>query len=341
MELEEHLSYLENVRDWQSLVEELEKGIASSAQNADKAQFHLQARPRPRDEVSRGGQGPQALPGRLQAEPSARSRAWRRPGASTGGSASSTWSRSSSSWSSRRAPTAAHARARCSSSLVTSFAIRASGRRRRRPMRVRLGAAAARTQRRAPASRTFRSRPRRGRTAWRSFRARRTRRRTWRRRRARFCVRRGVARRFAPDEAEADAGSRIRGRPGNKQTAALYEGLLAEQGRFDVDRAGAAQGPPASQEPRVRGAMALVFGTRWVLRHQNIDIGARFLEEALKLDPQNEGAFFFLREAYGKKGGDWGRVLISPKKPRPAWRTATARSCSPRPARSRGGSSET
>src|SRR5580698_8423541 len=41
MELEERLSYLENVRDWQSFVEELEKGIASSAQNADKAQFHL------------------------------------------------------------------------------------------------------------------------------------------------------------------------------------------------------------------------------------------------------------------------------------------------------------
>src|SRR5258708_19434755 len=42
MELEERLSYLENVRDWQSLVEELEKGIASSsAGNAAKAQFHL------------------------------------------------------------------------------------------------------------------------------------------------------------------------------------------------------------------------------------------------------------------------------------------------------------
>src|SRR5262245_7201353 len=41
MELEERLSYLENVRDWQSLVEELEKGIASGAANAAKAQFHL------------------------------------------------------------------------------------------------------------------------------------------------------------------------------------------------------------------------------------------------------------------------------------------------------------
>src|SRR5215469_2207455 len=41
MDLEERLSYLENVRDWPSLVEELEKGIASSTANAVKAQFHL------------------------------------------------------------------------------------------------------------------------------------------------------------------------------------------------------------------------------------------------------------------------------------------------------------
>src|ERR1700730_17260803 len=41
MELDERLSYLENVRDWSSLVEELEKGIASSSAGAAKAQFHL------------------------------------------------------------------------------------------------------------------------------------------------------------------------------------------------------------------------------------------------------------------------------------------------------------
>src|SRR5579871_5052513 len=41
MELEERLSYLETVRDWQTLVEELEKTLASSAANAEKAQFHL------------------------------------------------------------------------------------------------------------------------------------------------------------------------------------------------------------------------------------------------------------------------------------------------------------
>src|SRR5579862_9326709 len=41
MELDERLSYLENVRDWQGLAEELEKGIATQAANAVKAQFHL------------------------------------------------------------------------------------------------------------------------------------------------------------------------------------------------------------------------------------------------------------------------------------------------------------
>ena len=71
MELEERLSYLENVRDWQSLVEELEKGIASSAATADKAQFHLRLGRVLERKVSRGRQGAQALSGRLQAEPGA------------------------------------------------------------------------------------------------------------------------------------------------------------------------------------------------------------------------------------------------------------------------------
>jgi hypothetical protein len=42
MDLQERLSYLETVRDWQSMVEELEKGIAGGdASNASKAQYHL------------------------------------------------------------------------------------------------------------------------------------------------------------------------------------------------------------------------------------------------------------------------------------------------------------
>src|ERR1044071_1454746 len=41
MDLQERLKQLENVRDWQGLVEELEKGIQSSNPNEAKAGFHL------------------------------------------------------------------------------------------------------------------------------------------------------------------------------------------------------------------------------------------------------------------------------------------------------------
>src|SRR5580700_4751363 len=41
MDQEERLSYLENVRDWQGLVDELEKGISGGSGAASKAAFHL------------------------------------------------------------------------------------------------------------------------------------------------------------------------------------------------------------------------------------------------------------------------------------------------------------
>src|SRR3954447_10619006 len=41
MDLQERLKQLENVRDWQGLVEELEKGIQSANANEAKASFHL------------------------------------------------------------------------------------------------------------------------------------------------------------------------------------------------------------------------------------------------------------------------------------------------------------
>src|SRR6266850_5727309 len=41
MDLQERLTQLENVRDWQGLVEELEKGIQSANANEAKASFHL------------------------------------------------------------------------------------------------------------------------------------------------------------------------------------------------------------------------------------------------------------------------------------------------------------
>src|SRR5262249_46303278 len=118
-----------------------------------------------------------------------------------------------------------------------------------------------------------------------------------------------VARRFAPDEVEGMLARAYAFDASDRQVAALYEGILAENGRFDVLEQAQRTALQQTGDRRARARLALSFGTRWVLRHQNLDTGARFLEEALKLDPDNEGAFFFLREAYGKKGGDWDRVL--------------------------------
>ena len=70
MELEERLSYLENVRDWQSLVEELEKGIVSRRQTPQGASSISSWGACSRRSFSRG-EGAQALPRRVQAQPRA------------------------------------------------------------------------------------------------------------------------------------------------------------------------------------------------------------------------------------------------------------------------------
>src|SRR5262249_48386646 len=41
MDLQEHLTHFERNRDWQGLVEELEKGLSGETQNANKAALHL------------------------------------------------------------------------------------------------------------------------------------------------------------------------------------------------------------------------------------------------------------------------------------------------------------
>jgi tetratricopeptide (TPR) repeat protein len=118
-----------------------------------------------------------------------------------------------------------------------------------------------------------------------------------------------IAKRFAPDEFEGLLLRAYTADPQSKQVAALYEGILAEGARFEeLDRV--QQGALAQLGDRLaKGAAALAFGVRWVSRHQNADVGAKWLEEAVKLDAGNEGAFQYLRDLHGKKGGEWERVL--------------------------------
>lgn len=118
-----------------------------------------------------------------------------------------------------------------------------------------------------------------------------------------------IARRFSPDDVFDLLERAYVADSFSKQTSALYEGAVAELGK--LEQLALLQTKILRDEPEksVRARLAHAFGTRWVSRHQNVDTGAKFLEESIKLDPENEGAFHYLRDAYGRKGGDWDRVL--------------------------------
>jgi tetratricopeptide (TPR) repeat protein len=306
MELEERLSYLEHVQDWQGLAEELEKGIASAPAQADKARFHLKLG---RVLETKFLAGVKALkhfqdayklnPALVESLESARRIYWglgklnmvqkllelELKAAPEGARASALllelgdvlcdqgdWDKA----------TAAYAK-----SLGTSGG--------KNP-----GASAALEDAQLDAGRWQEHLAGLLRTASKDQSAAA---------KARAFLRASrIARRFAPEEAEAMLARAYLADAGDKQVAAIYEGVLAEQGRFDALEQTQRQ-ILEELDPASRAKASLVFGTRWILRHQNIEFGARFLEEALRLDPRSEGAFFFLRDAYGKKAGDWARVL--------------------------------
>src|SRR6185503_19732348 len=117
-----------------------------------------------------------------------------------------------------------------------------------------------------------------------------------------------VAKRFSPGDVEGLLARAYEADPGDKQAAAIFEQLLVEEDRTQAiaetqrrileARAGAA-----------RADAAFRFGVRWATRHQNQELGGQYLEEALEQDPGNEAAFAYLRDLWGAKQGDWDRVI--------------------------------
>jgi tetratricopeptide (TPR) repeat protein len=307
MELEERLSYLENVRDWPSLVEELEKGIASSSASASRAQFHLKLG---RVLETKFLAGVKALkhfqdayklnPALTESLEAARSVYWdlgklnmvqkllelELKAVANGPQAGALllelgdvlcdlgeWEKAAAVYA--RSLAASGGQSFEARGCLEDVQVQAA------TWQEHLGALLRSFTQHSDAAA-----------------------------KARLLLRAArVARRFAPDEVEPLLSRAYAAQPGDRQIAALYEGLLAEQGHLDALETAQRQLLQQTPDQRARAHLALVFGTRWVLRHQNLEIGARLLEEALKLDADNEGAFFFLREAYGKKGGDWDRVL--------------------------------
>ena len=307
MDLEERLSYLENVRDWQSLVEELEKGIGSPVPNGAKAQFHLKLG---RLLEAKFLAGVKALkhfqdayklnPALTESLESARNIYWdlgklnmvqkllelELKAAADGPRASALLVdlgdvlSDQGDWE-KAAATYARALGSSGGKNAEASACLADAQLDKGTWKSHL-AGLLESAENAPTD------AQRSRLLLRAAR---------------------VARRFSPAEAEGLLARAYIADATNKQVAALYEALLAEQGRLGTLEQTQTQILQQQQDRSGRGRLALIFGTRWGLRHQNVEIGARMLEEALRLNPDNEGAFFFLREVYGKKGGDWDRVL--------------------------------
>ncbi len=306
MEQEERLSYLETVRDWQQLVDELEKGISGASQNAQKAAFHLQLG---RVLEKKFLAGVKALkhfqdayklnPALLEALAEARAIYWElgklnmvqkllelELKAVQGPEASKLLVELGdvlSDLGDNDKATATYARALAASGGENKEASACL-----EDVQAESGSWEQQVAQLLRSANDMENGNAKGRLLLRAAR---------------------IARRFAPSETTSMLSRAYAANPMSRETAALYEGALTESGelaRLEKQQ----QGLLAETSDRAqRAKLALTFGTRWVSRHGNTDVGARFLEETLKLDPTQDGAFFFLREAYGKKGGDWNRVL--------------------------------
>ena len=118
-----------------------------------------------------------------------------------------------------------------------------------------------------------------------------------------------VARRFAPEAMEGMLAQAYASDPTDRAAAALYENLLVEAQRTSAILEQQRQVLASIADNAARGDAALRFGTRWVTRHQNLEAGVELLQEAFAADPSNEAAFTFLREIWGTKEGNWERVV--------------------------------
>jgi tetratricopeptide (TPR) repeat protein len=118
-----------------------------------------------------------------------------------------------------------------------------------------------------------------------------------------------VAKRVAPDDAEALLQEAYAADPTRDDAATLYEGLMVAQAREESilqTQRGLLQ---SITDPDRQAELALRFGSRWGYRHKKPQIAAQFVEETLRHQPDNEAAFAFLRDVYGTHLGDWSKVV--------------------------------
>jgi tetratricopeptide (TPR) repeat protein len=134
---------------------------------------------------------------------------------------------------------------------------------------------------------------------------------------------------FAPGDVQGVLEQAYVADPHNLRVAALLEGLLVEANSteriYELQRAIVESTAAAAD----RAAMLRVFGARWAIRHQNHEVAAGLLEQAARLDPDDDTALLYLRDVYGARMGDWRACsgcwtscwsARSRLRPRPRWR---------------------
>ncbi|MBI2894767.1 MAG: tetratricopeptide repeat protein [Deltaproteobacteria bacterium] len=96
--------------------------------------------------------------------------------------------------------------------------------------------------------------------------------------------------------------------PLNEESAHLFEEYLSEQNRLGELLALQLEMVGSVSDDRLRAEVCMRLGSRWVVRYGSPDQGAQFLERALELRPDLDGAFNYLRELYGSRG-EWARLV--------------------------------
>ncbi len=128
--------------------------------------------------------------------------------------------------------------------------------------------------------------------------------------RARLFVRAArVAKRFAAEAVEGILAQAYGADPSSREAVALYEGLLVETQRTAAIKEQQRRVLDSIEDSAARSEAALRFGARWVVRYQNTEAGGEFLCEAFTLDPNNDAAYTSLHELWGTKEGHWDRLV--------------------------------
>ncbi|MBP9112989.1 MAG: hypothetical protein KBF88_09295, partial [Polyangiaceae bacterium] len=117
-----------------------------------------------------------------------------------------------------------------------------------------------------------------------------------------------VTRRFAPEAVESQLSKAYAASPSNRQAAATFEGMLAENNRLDELEAAQTEILTNTSDRKLRSDHALTFARRWIQRHQNVEVGTRLLEAALRLDSSNDAPILYLRE-HARKTENSGLAL--------------------------------